>query len=276
MLTLLQEVVTAVRTVRAELGVPPSRRLRLQIEAADAGERTVLDGHGDYVRRLAGLESFEFVESAPADPDSVRRIVRRMRLYLPLSGIIESGGGDGPAAPRDRQDLEAARLAGRQARQPEVPGARRPGGGGRDRGPPRGGAAAPAAARRGAGGAGAVTAGAMTAAVVAGAASPVAAGLGARVGRPVSGPPPAPYAARLGDAALPTRAVRGAGASPFAGRLDQRRRRGPRRGRRAARHGGGGGRADGRPGTPREPLVLTPPAPACTCRCCCAPPLPPC
>ena len=88
-LTLLQEVITAVRTVRAELGVPPSRRLRLQIEAADAGERAVLDGHGGYLRRLAGLEAFEFVASAPADPDTVRRIVRRMRLYLPLAGVID-------------------------------------------------------------------------------------------------------------------------------------------------------------------------------------------
>ncbi len=88
-LTLLQEVITAVRTVRAELGVPPSRRLRLRIEAADAGERAVLDGHGDYLRRLAGLEAFEFVDSAPADPDTVRRVVRRMRLYLPLAGVID-------------------------------------------------------------------------------------------------------------------------------------------------------------------------------------------
>ena len=88
-LTLLQEVVTAVRTVRAELGVPPSRRLRLQIEHASPAERSVLDRHGDYLRRLAGLEAFEFVEAVPADPDTVRRIVRRMRLYLPLAGVID-------------------------------------------------------------------------------------------------------------------------------------------------------------------------------------------
>ena len=88
-LALLQEVVTAVRTVRAELAVPPSRRLRLQVEHADADERSVLEAHGDYLRRLAGLEAFEFVESAPADPDTVRRVVRRMRLYLPLAGVID-------------------------------------------------------------------------------------------------------------------------------------------------------------------------------------------
>ena len=88
-LTLLQEVITAVRTVRAELGVPPSRRLRLRIEGAEPGERAVLDGHGDYLRRLAGLEAFEFVASAAADPDTIRRVVRRMRLYLPLAGVID-------------------------------------------------------------------------------------------------------------------------------------------------------------------------------------------
>ena len=156
-LTLLQEVITAVRTVRAELGVPPSRRLRLRIEGAEPGERAVLDGHGDYLRRLAGLEAFEFVASAPADPDTVRRVVRRMRLYLPLAGVIDRAAETARLRRGDRQALEAARLAGGQARQSQVPGARRPGGGGRDRGPARGGAAAPAAARRGAGGAVAVT-----------------------------------------------------------------------------------------------------------------------
>ena len=88
-LALLQEVVTAVRTVRAELAVPRSRRLRLQIEHADPAERSVLAAHGGHLRRLAGLEAFEFVDAAPADPDTVRRIVRRMRLYLPLAGVID-------------------------------------------------------------------------------------------------------------------------------------------------------------------------------------------
>jgi valyl-tRNA synthetase len=86
---LLQDVITTVRTVRAELGIPPSRRLTLLVEGASVGERGLLDTHGDYLRRLAGLESFSFADAVERDADTVRRVVRQMRLYLPLSGIID-------------------------------------------------------------------------------------------------------------------------------------------------------------------------------------------
>ena len=86
---LLQEVVTTIRTVRAELGVPPSRKIATLIEGADDDVRTVLNRHGDYVRRLAGLETLAFAETVERDPDTVRRVVRQMRLYLPLAGVID-------------------------------------------------------------------------------------------------------------------------------------------------------------------------------------------
>jgi valyl-tRNA synthetase len=88
-LELLQDVITTVRTVRAELGIPPSRRLTLLIEGANVDERGLLETHGDYLRRLAGLESFSFADAVERDADTVRRVVRQMRLFLPLAGIID-------------------------------------------------------------------------------------------------------------------------------------------------------------------------------------------
>ena len=88
-LELLQEVITSVRTVRAELGVPPKKALSLLIEQATDDEREILQAHGDYLRRLAGLEAFAFPTVVARDPDTVRRVVRQMRLYLPLAGIID-------------------------------------------------------------------------------------------------------------------------------------------------------------------------------------------
>ena len=104
-LELLQELITTVRTVRAELGVPPSRKLTLLIEGADADARGVLDAHGDYVRRLAGLESFAFAETVERGSDMVRRVVRQMRLFLPLAGVIDK------AAETTRVRLELGKVA---------------------------------------------------------------------------------------------------------------------------------------------------------------------
>ena len=88
-LELLREVITTVRTARAELGVRPSKRLTLLIEGASAADRGLLDAHEQYVRRLAGLESFTFADNVARDGDTVRRVVRQMHLYLPLAGIID-------------------------------------------------------------------------------------------------------------------------------------------------------------------------------------------
>ena len=88
-LELVQEVITTVRTARAELGVAPSKPLTLLIEGAGADEQDLLKTHAEYVRRLARLESFAFVDAVDRDSDTVRRVVRQMRLYLPLAGIID-------------------------------------------------------------------------------------------------------------------------------------------------------------------------------------------
>ena len=101
-LELLREVVTTVRTARAELGVPPSRKLTLLIEGAGADERALLETHADYVRRLARLDSFTFADSVERDRDTVRRVVRQMHLYLPLAGIIDTAA----EITRLRRDLD--------------------------------------------------------------------------------------------------------------------------------------------------------------------------
>ena len=86
---LLQEVITTVRTVRSEWGVPPSRMITAVVEGAEPDERALLELHGEHVRRLAGLELLEFANSVPRSPDTVRRVVRLFRLNIPLAGIVD-------------------------------------------------------------------------------------------------------------------------------------------------------------------------------------------
>ena len=106
-LELVQEIITTVRTARAELGVAPSRKLTLLIEGASVDDRELIDAHADYVRRLAGLESFAFVDTIERDSDTVRRVVRRMHLNLPLAGIIDK------AAETARVRRELDKIVGR-------------------------------------------------------------------------------------------------------------------------------------------------------------------
>ena len=88
-ITLLQDVVTAIRTVRSEWGVAPAQRVRAVVESASSEEQESLQGYRNHVSRLAGVEHLEFAESVPHDPDTVRRIVRKFQVHIPLAGIVD-------------------------------------------------------------------------------------------------------------------------------------------------------------------------------------------
>ena len=90
-ITLVQDVVRAIRTVRSEWGVAPAQKIRVIIESASTEEQASLQAHRDQVSRLAGVEHLDFGESVPHDPDTVRRIVRKFQVHVPLEGIVDRG-----------------------------------------------------------------------------------------------------------------------------------------------------------------------------------------
>ena len=89
-MALLQDVVTAVRTVRSEWGVPPARKIDVLAHGLDAATAEVLRRHLGHVVRLAGLSTLDVASDTPrADPDTVRRVVRGFELHVPLAGIVD-------------------------------------------------------------------------------------------------------------------------------------------------------------------------------------------
>ena len=105
-MALLQDVVTAVRTVRSEWGVPPARRIEVLAHGMDAETAAALRRHLGHVTRLAGLSAFDVADEMPRpDPETVRRVVRGFELHVPLAGIVDR------AQEADRVARELARLA---------------------------------------------------------------------------------------------------------------------------------------------------------------------
>ena len=125
-MALLQDVVTAVRTVRSEWGVPPAQRIDVLAHGLDPAAATMLRPHLSHVRRLAGLAAFDVADEAPrADPDTVRRVVRGFELHVPLAGIVDRTKEADRVAREPRQADEAARRVAGAAGEPGVPGAPR-------------------------------------------------------------------------------------------------------------------------------------------------------
>jgi valyl-tRNA synthetase len=85
----VQEVVTTIRTVRSERGVPPSRKITAAIDEHDAAARALLEAHTPYIRLVAGLEHLEFRADLAAGPDTVKRALGHANLFVPLAGIVD-------------------------------------------------------------------------------------------------------------------------------------------------------------------------------------------
>tara|TARA_B100001146_G_C16141187_1_gene416818 strand:- start:311 stop:1219 length:909 start_codon:yes stop_codon:yes gene_type:complete len=87
-MTLIQEVITAIRIVRAEWGVPPARKIKVFIEGADKLSQRILDACQDHLVRLAGLEEVKFQDRVERHPETAVRVVRDLQVHVSLSGIV--------------------------------------------------------------------------------------------------------------------------------------------------------------------------------------------
>jgi valyl-tRNA synthetase len=90
--TLLQEIVRAIRNLRAENNVPPAQRLAATMVAGTRA--ALLKDHAQTVAALAVLDQaalkiHKTLKKKPAD--SVTLVVGSVEIHLPLAGIVDSG-----------------------------------------------------------------------------------------------------------------------------------------------------------------------------------------
>jgi valyl-tRNA synthetase len=85
----IQEIVTTIRTVRSERGVPPARKITAVIDEADPASRAMLEAQAAYVRQLAGLEALEFRADVAPGPDTVKRVLGHAHVFVLLAGAVD-------------------------------------------------------------------------------------------------------------------------------------------------------------------------------------------
>ncbi|MBK1663596.1 valine--tRNA ligase [Rhodospirillum rubrum] len=102
-------VVSAVRSVRAEMNVPPGARIPLVIKGATAVTLARLETHRLLLASLARLESIEVSDTVPGQ-GAAQVVVGEATLVLPLAGVIDLD------RERARLGKELVRLDGEVAR----------------------------------------------------------------------------------------------------------------------------------------------------------------
>jgi valyl-tRNA synthetase len=75
-MAILQDLIVSVRNVRAELKVEQKQRVPIQVFAADADIRKLIEQNRGSVERLANVEKIEFVDNSLAKLSGARHTAR--------------------------------------------------------------------------------------------------------------------------------------------------------------------------------------------------------
>jgi valyl-tRNA synthetase len=81
-------LISAIRSVRAEMNVPPAAKLALKLKGASAATKARLETHKPLILTLARLDSAE-ADDAQAPKGSVQVVVDEATAILPLAGHID-------------------------------------------------------------------------------------------------------------------------------------------------------------------------------------------
>jgi valyl-tRNA synthetase len=101
---LVQNAIVGVRTIRAESGIGPSKPVTATFASPVAGDRKILEAHGEEIRQLARLSEMKVAETAPeARPGDGAKVFERVTVLV--HGAIDPG----EARTRLERDLAKAK-----------------------------------------------------------------------------------------------------------------------------------------------------------------------
>ncbi len=100
----LIRVITVIRNIRAEMGIPPSKKLNACIYAPGDVDRAVLSTGDEYICNLANLESLKITKEADEPAGSATGVVSGLKIFVLVDGIVDI------AAEKTRLEKEIAKV----------------------------------------------------------------------------------------------------------------------------------------------------------------------
>lgn len=86
----LQSFILAVRQIRGEMNISPSRRIPLLYRNATARDIDLIERHHAWLERLAGVESPRALSATEPTPPSATALVGDLTLLVPMAGLIDA------------------------------------------------------------------------------------------------------------------------------------------------------------------------------------------
>ncbi len=86
----LMRIIVAVRTVRAEMNIPPAKKLPVYVQHATAEDQDRLLRHRLYLTALAKLENITCLGDQEQAPDGYSALADQLKIIIPLAGLIDT------------------------------------------------------------------------------------------------------------------------------------------------------------------------------------------
>ena len=104
-MSVVMEAIRAVRNIRAERNVAPSKPVPMRIRAVDVQTESLLESVRAYFVRFCNLSDLQIGMEVPVPEQAVTAVVTGAELFLPLAGLVDLD------AERDRLQKERDRLS---------------------------------------------------------------------------------------------------------------------------------------------------------------------
>jgi valyl-tRNA synthetase len=100
----VQDIINAVRNIRGENNIAPSKEIKIQVRLADGTSSTIFETYLKYLQKLARVFSIEMLSLSVKPKLASSAVVGGSEIFVPLEGLIDLD------AERTRIEKEIARL----------------------------------------------------------------------------------------------------------------------------------------------------------------------
>jgi len=80
-------LITAIRSVRADMNVPPGAKIPMQLKGASDATRSRVAAYEDIIKRIARIESIAFGDDVPGG--AIQSVIDEATIILPIADVID-------------------------------------------------------------------------------------------------------------------------------------------------------------------------------------------
>ncbi|MEA1986020.1 MAG: valine--tRNA ligase [Candidatus Marinimicrobia bacterium] len=87
---LVMKIITAIRTIRSEMTVPPSKKADVLIQDDSEKYKDILNRNSNYIKSLGKIENLTIDKRIEKPEMSATAVVEKLQIYIPLEGLIDT------------------------------------------------------------------------------------------------------------------------------------------------------------------------------------------